>query len=569
MIAEQYLVERPQRWDQPYGEMSDEEVSVLLARPEFAAIDAGRFPATLSLPDVLKHDCRIRRLAPGELMIREGDYGNSAFFILDGRVQVVIKPGLPSRILGRSEVKRRGLVSALSQLWRNSKIPEARDFKQGRLALSPTETETVNIRNMAGADKIFTGPVNPKTGLNGLAENYQTTVLESGGMVGEIAALGRVQRTATVFADEPTMVLEMRWQGLREIRKFDPVWRQRIDESYREHMLVSMLAASPYFSGLDNAVRNQIAQSVQFETYGSHEWTRDFKGRAEGKSSSDAIGSKSEPIVAEEGHYPNGALLLGAGFARVSKLLGNGRQTQTYLRAGDIFGLEEVHRGWLKGEEMRLNATLSAIGYIHVLRIPYHVLEEHVFPAMKENKQVKQHVNSLAGGALLEWAVDERWINGTKVMLIDQDRCVRCDDCVSACAATHDGNPRFIRHGKSKENWLVTNACMHCTDPVCMIGCPTGAIHRTVQGSVVINDTSCIGCATCANSCPYDNIRMVEIYDKSGRAIVDSASGQPVVKATKCDLCSTQPGGPACVRACPHDALKRVDFHDDVLSGLT
>jgi Fe-S-cluster-containing hydrogenase component 2 len=32
------------------------------------------------------------------------------------------------------------------------------------------------------------------------------------------------------------------------------------------------------------------------------------------------------------------------------------------------------------------------------------------------------------------------------------------------------------------------------------------------------------------------------------------------MKATKCDLCASQHGGPACQRACPHDALRRVDM---------
>jgi Fe-S-cluster-containing dehydrogenase component len=153
-------------------------------------------------------------------------------------------------------------------------------------------------------------------------------------------------------------------------------------------------------------------------------------------------------------------------------------------------------------------------------------------------------------------------------MLIDQDRCVRCDDCVRACASGHDNNPRFIRHGKVHANWLITNACMHCSDPVCMIGCPTGAIHRLTEGTVVINDNTCIGCATCANSCPYQNIRMVEIKDKNDRHIVDQLTGKPILKATKCDLCATQPGGPACVRACPHDALQRIDFQVELPSTV-
>jgi len=158
--------------------------------------------------------------------------------------------------------------------------------------------------------------------------------------------------------------------------------------------------------------------------------------------------------------------------------------------------------------------------------------------------------------------MNNRTINGTAAMFIDTDRCTACDDCVRACAAAHNNNPRFIRHGPEHDNLQVANACMHCVDPVCLIGCPTGAIHRTQDGLVVIDDVTCIGCATCANSCPYDNIRMVEIRDQNGDFIVDQETQAPIVKATKCDLCLEQPGGPACQRACPHDALQRIDLRD-------
>ena len=108
---------------------------------------------------------------------------------------------------------------------------------------------------------------------------------------------------------------------------------------------------------------------------------------------------------------------------------------------------------------------------------------------------------------------------------------------------------------------MVANACMHCLDPVCMIGCPTGAIGRDEEtGTVGINDKTCIGCATCSNSCPYNNIRMVDIFDTKGKQLVDETTERPIMKATKCDLCVEQLGGPACQRACPHDALVRIDL---------
>ena len=161
----------------------------------------------------------------------------------------------------------------------------------------------------------------------------------------------------------------------------------------------------------------------------------------------------------------------------------------------------------------------------------------------------------------MEFFVEERFINGSQTMLVNLDRCTGCDDCVTACASTHNNNPRFVRSGKRHDNLMVANACMHCHDPVCMIGCPTGAIHRSSGGEVVINDATCIGCSTCADSCPYGNIKMVAISNSSGAAVIDNEGG-PVLKATKCDLCVGSKVAPACERSCPHDALKRIDIHN-------
>jgi Fe-S-cluster-containing dehydrogenase component len=125
----------------------------------------------------------------------------------------------------------------------------------------------------------------------------------------------------------------------------------------------------------------------------------------------------------------------------------------------------------------------------------------------------------------------------------------------------HENNPRFIRHGFRSDKFMIANSCMHCSDPVCMVGCPTGAIHRNPSGQVIINDDTCIGCATCANSCPYNNIRMVMIRNKKGAIVLDEQNN-PIVKATKCDLCEGQIVAPACEQSCPHDAMRRIDIHN-------
>ena len=99
------------------------------------------------------------------------------------------------------------------------------------------------------------------------------------------------------------------------------------------------------------------------------------------------------------------------------------------------------------------------------------------------------------------------------------------------CADAHGGQPKFIREGERYRNWLIPTACYQCTDPVCMMDCPTGAITRGVGTlEVTINEPTCIGCGNCATRCPWGNITMRETEEKR-------PDGKPVELAAKCDLC--------------------------------
>jgi Fe-S-cluster-containing hydrogenase component 2 len=161
-------------------------------------------------------------------------------------------------------------------------------------------------------------------------------------------------------------------------------------------------------------------------------------------------------------------------------------------------------------------------------------------------------------------------IQGQKLMLIDLDRCTRCNACVEACVASHeDGRTRLYLDGPRYDKFLVPLTCRKCLDPVCMIGCPVGSINRGENGEIIIRDW-CIGCRMCAEQCPYGSIQMNELktpIDLSQNQLASLGKGatlKPVSEqAVVCDLCSSLPSqDPSCCYACPHDAAIRVNAQE-------
>ncbi|MCI0334238.1 MAG: cyclic nucleotide-binding domain-containing protein [Planctomycetes bacterium] len=562
-------VPRPRRWNEPFGEMAEADVDALLRIEPFRSIDANAFPPSLPLRGILLGDTRIGRYQAGDLIVREGDYGHSAFLVLAGTVRVVLER-LDAKLLGREEPPRRSWRQAIAQLWSNAKLPEVR----ASAGANDPANDRVGTRDESGTARVFLQDV-PR-----LLEKTGSVQLGVGEIFGELAALTRTPRTATVIADGRATLLEIRWQGLRDIMRRSPAIREHVEQLYRENSLRVHLRETPLLYDLPDNIIEQVALATEFESYGNFDWYSDF-GPNHARDATEQIAA--EPLIAEEGDRPTGLLLIRSGFARMSQRHGHGHRTLAYLGKGQVFGFSELIESHATGEGVPWRHSLRAVGYVDVLRIPTEVVRELIIPncglwiadcglRMQDTQQSairnpKSEI-SASDARLLDFLADHRFLNGTQTMLINLDRCTRCDDCVRACAATHDNNPRFIRQGPKHDNLMVANACMHCVDPVCMIGCPTGAIARDANtGTVRINDRTCIGCSTCANSCPYEAIRMVEIREPGGAFLVDEATQQPILKATKCDFCAAQLTGPACQNACPHDALVRVDMAN--LTGLS
>jgi Fe-S-cluster-containing dehydrogenase component/CRP-like cAMP-binding protein len=569
MLHKDVPIHRPDRWQAQFGpEMTEADVDRLLSLEPFRRMDTRRFAASCSLRDILLYDSRINCHRRGDILVREGDYGSSAFLILRGSVRVVLM-ALDRRLLGRRPPRKKSLWRAIGQLWPGFHYPEVR-------SLPSAAKPRVGTHELSSTTQVFLQDV------PGLLDQHNSTVLSAGMIFGELAALSRTPRSATVVAESDEVeFLEIRWQGLRELLKRDDALRNHVHQLYRDSSLATHLRAMLSLRGVPDSHIQTLSAAAQFESHGTFEWAHSYKS-VERKEIADRIAA--EPLIVEQGYYIDSIVLITAGFARVTRTHGHGQRTVRYLGKGDIFGLDEIVYGVSQKSQVPFQYSLRAVGYVDVLRLPCHLVETDIVPHLPDGDRqvscdrIARLVEQRPRGEMalpaetadaasthpdfIEFLRDRRLINGTQAMLIDLDRCTRCDDCVRACAQTHQGNPRFRREGPKFAHYQVAYACMHCADPVCMIGCPTGAIGRDDEtGTVLINDATCIGCGTCANNCPYHDIQMIPIRDARGNFLRDDQSGHLLTKATKCDLCIDQFGGPACQKSCPHDALVRLDLH--------
>jgi Fe-S-cluster-containing hydrogenase component 2/CRP-like cAMP-binding protein len=198
-----------------------------------------------------------------------------------------------------------------------------------------------------------------------------------------------------------------------------------------------------------------------------------------------------------------------------------------YLARGDWFGDEGIEGAGRYGITGTAHGHPGGHSVVELVRIPASVFRHMVASSPAVAERVRREAERRRG-QLVERLRAPVWqeapapvqsatfeelglIQGQKVMLIDLDRCTRCGDCVRACASVHaDGLPRLMVGGPRFGRYLVPTTCRACLDPVCLIGCPVGAIHRGSNREIVIENW-CIGCSLCADNCPYGSIRMQDV----------------------------------------------------------
>ena len=498
-------LDREAHHDDHHAGVSAEEATALTSLRSYPFLK----PLSEAILRKLRPNLVERYYHAGECVLRGGEYSDAAFYLKSGVVEV-----------------RLALAAAHA-------APAAAG------GATPPSAASMQMSGVAADGTIIVAdmPVD-------LAAN-KSVLLEPGELFGELNALARYAVSSDVVARTDVVCLMIRTPALRMLFKQKEVadFKKQVDERYRVRTLGSHLRQVELFAGLPGRAIERLRQTADIVSY--------------------------EPgaIIVEQGAPADAFYLVRGGNVKVSVGVGAGDLAVTYLRKGEYAGETAL----LLNEPWPF--SLQALEYVELIRIPKTefdaAIKEHppietalwdtVVARLKErghaarNPMVSQY---------LQMAMDSGLIHGESVLLIDLSTCTRCDDCVRACADTHGGTPRFIREGSKYQKWSIPVACYQCSDPVCLVGCPTGAITRAMGTlEVTIDPMTCIGCRNCVKRCPWGNIVEVPFSSPTLKKDIDLA--------TKCDLCVGRQAGPACVQMCPHGAATRISFKDLVAVGQT
>ena len=449
-----------------------------------------------------------RRFRKGQMICREGEFGSTAFYILEGKARVSIStPIAHVKTQGGAKGFFKRLTSTLAGREEDKREEEARD-------------KTIPID--ASVDLAYGNPV---------AE------LGSGDLFGEMTCMNFYPRSATVIADSDVIAYEM-LRNVLDIMLKNKTFRAQLDETYRRRALENHLRGVPMFAELSPDFIERLKENVELQRF------------APGQT------------IAVQGELADSFYLVRIGFVKISENYPGGELVLAYLSRGDYFGEIGLLGGGVR------TATCTALDHVEVVRISGDDFRQMIerFPSVRkgleavaeERRAANQQRLQMVHSVPIDQFLSQGLMEAQSLLILDLQNCTRCDACVNACADAHDGVTRLVRDGLRFEQYLVATSCRQCRDPLCMVGCPVGSIRRRNSLEVIIEDW-CIGCGLCARNCPYGNINlhpfevMADDPEHAGRkkAVIKQ-------KATSCDLC-THLKEPSCVYACPHDAAHRVD----------
>ncbi len=390
-----------------------------------------------------------------------------------------------------------------------------------------------------------------------------TVPINAGTIFGEVGLISGRRRGATIRAGSDCVLVEISRNAALKLMSQVPSAAREITRITTERSLLQI-----FKSGLAPADLVDVIDAAKVESI------------------------RPGQAIIKEGETGDDIFIIRSGSMVVERSLGGKPVFLSYVPAGSFVGEMAVIDGKPR------TATVRAAVKSDVIRLagePFRALlaakpqlldklRSEMASRTQLNNFIESKKDSFSGvvdmyTGVANFLVEQGVGEATDVLLIDEKLCVGCDNCEKACADTHDGLSRLDREaGRTYAHLHVPTSCRHCEHPHCMADCPPNAIHRGPTGEVYIDDT-CIGCGNCQRNCPYGVIRMDKVPPKKPWLLswflfgsgpgpgepshkwskkADPAYAEKAKKAIKCDMCSGQEGGPACVRACPTGAAIRV-----------
>src|ERR1700739_1605522 len=250
-----------------------------------------------------------RRYRKGEVICREGEFGSTAFYLLEGKARVSISTPI-------AHVKTEGGAIGLFKKLKSSLVGREEDKRA-------EETRDRTIPIDASVDLAYGNPV---------AE------LGPGDLFGEMTCMNFYPRSATVRAESDVVAYEM-LRNVLDIMQKNKTFRGQVDQNYRRRALENHLRGVPMFSELSPDFIAHLKESVELVRY------------APGQA------------IARQGDPADSFYLVRIGFVKIIEEYPGGDLVLAYLSRGDYFGEIGLLGGGFR------TATCIALDHVEVVRI--------------------------------------------------------------------------------------------------------------------------------------------------------------------------------------------------------